>query len=72
MLFIEKKRKKKTTKVKISEFPEKQRNIWVADTLNHLFITSSYKTSKAIGDKNKFLVIGPLCTPHSICLTIGF
>lgn len=72
MLFIEKKRKKKTTKVKISEFPEKQRNIWVADTLNHLFITSSYKTSKAIGDKNQFLVIGPLCTPHSICLTIGF
>ena len=40
-MIVEKKGKKKTTKIKISEFPEKQRNIWVADTLNHLFITSS-------------------------------
>ena len=50
-------------------------------TLNQLFIKGSYtqtlnlnfqkKLSKVSG-KSLFFVIGPFCTPHSICLNIGF
>ena len=53
-------------------------DIWVVGTLNQLFfIRGSYteikfSKKKKISGKTQFLVIGPLCTPHSFCLYIGF
>ena len=54
-------------------------DIWVVGTLNQLFVTDSYtekkkfpKRSKAVTGKTAFIVIGPLCAPHSFCLNNGF
>ena len=41
--------------------------IWVAGTLNEIFIRSCYTRSKT-----PFFVIAPSCTPHSTCINIGF
>ena len=52
--------------------------IWVVDTLSQVFITGCYcqinvlKNKVVRGKKSPFFVIGPSCTPHSICLHIGF
>ena len=43
-------------------------DIWVLGTSIQLFISGSY-TEKG---KTPFIVIGPFCTPHSVCLKIGF
>ena len=52
-------------------------DIRVVGTSNQLFVTGSYTktkfSKKYVGTgKTAFFVIGPLCTPHSICLNIGF
>ena len=52
-------------------------DIQVVCTLGKLFIRSSYtkvKFSKnqVVSGITPFFVIGPFCTSHSICLTIGF
>ena len=51
--------------------------IWAIGILNQLFIRVCYtqiKFSKkeVVSRKSAFFVIGPFCTPHSICLNIGF
>ena len=52
--------------------------IWVTSTLNQLFTRGSYtevkfsKNNKVVSDKIMLFVIGLFCTPHSICLKIGF
>ena len=51
--------------------------IWEIGMLNQLFIRDSYSQFKfpkneVISGKSPFLVIGPFCTPHSICQNIGF
>ena len=51
-------------------------DILVARTLNEIFITGSFTEIKF--SKKRQLVakprscVGPFCTPHSICLNIGF
>ena len=49
-------------------------HIWTIGLLNQLFIRDSYTqiSKKVVSDKSPFFVIGPLCTPHSICLNFGF
>ena len=49
-------------------------DIWVVGTSNQLFIRGSQtqKKKKIVTDKTPFFVLGPFCTPHSICLNIGF
>ena len=51
-------------------------DIWVVGTSNQLFVTGSYTEknfSKNVDTgKTAFFVIGQFCTPHSICLNIGF
>ena len=48
-------------------------NIWVLGTLNQLFIKvlileQNFQKNKVATGKTAFFVIGPFCTPHSICL----
>ena len=52
-------------------------NIWVIGPSNQLFIRGScnqieFPKSKVVIGKTLFFVIGPFCTPHSICLNIDF
>ena len=55
--------------------------IWGIGTVNQLFenvcnslFWSNYvfKKNEVVSGKNLSFVIGPFCTPHSICLNIGF
>ena len=51
--------------------------IWVVGTLNQLSARSSYTQINffkegALSGKSPFFLIGPLSTPHSICLNIAF
>ena len=52
--------------------------IWLIGTLTQLLISGSYtklnyqKKNKEVNGKTLFLVIGLFCSPHSICLNIGF
>ena len=51
--------------------------IWEIGLLNQLFISSSYtetkfKKKEVFSGKTAFFVIGLFCTPHPICLNIGF
>ena len=52
-------------------------DFWVVGTSNQLFIAGYYTETnfqKNMADTGKttFFVIGPFCTPHSICLNIDF
>ena len=53
-------------------------DIWVAGTLRQLIIRGSYtetgffKKYIVFSGKTPFFFIGPFCTPHPICLNIGF
>ena len=44
--------------------------IWVIGTLNELFIRA-FLYSK-LNFQTPFFMVDPFCTPHSICLDIGF
>ena len=51
--------------------------IWAIGAINQVFIRVSYtriKFSKneLVSGKSRFFAIGLFCTPHSICLNIGF
>ena len=52
--------------------------IWVVGESNQLFISGSLAETKFLTKKNlftgktPFLLIGPFCTHHRICLNIGF
>ena len=51
--------------------------IWAIGPLNRLFIRGShtqvsFQKDKRVSGKSPFFVIDPFCTPHSICLNIGF
>ena len=43
-------------------------DIRVVGTSNQFFITGSYTENKLDTGKTPFFVIGPCCTPHTICL----
>ena len=49
---------------------------WVISKLNQQFTRDSYTeitfSKKCSSRTTPLLVIGPFCTPHSICLNIGF
>ena len=52
-------------------------DIWVFGTSNQLFIRGSKlkqvsQKIKVITGKTPFVSICPICTPHSICIDIGF
>ena len=52
--------------------------IWAIGILNQLFIRDSYtqrlnfQKNESVSGKSPFFMIGSFCTPHSICLNIGF
>ena len=51
--------------------------IWLVGTLNQLFIRvlllkQNVLKNKVVSGKTQFFMTGPFCTPHSICLDIGF
>ena len=51
--------------------------IWGNGTSNQLFVWGShtpfeFQKNKVVSGKSAFFVIGPFCTPRSICLNIGF
>ena len=52
--------------------------IWAIGRLNQLFIRGSYTQftflilNEVVSGKSPFVVIGPFCTPHSICRSIDF
>ena len=37
-----------------------------------LKLNQIFKKSKVVTGRSSFFVIGPFCTPHSVCLNIGF
>ena len=51
---------------------------WIVGTSNQLFRRGSYSETKifikikVVTGKTPFFVTGAFCTPHSICLNIGF
>ena len=55
-------------------------NIWLIGTLSQMFFTGFYaqtsfqikKTNKVVSGKTPFFVIGPFCTPDSVCINTGF
>ena len=49
-------------------------DIWVVGKSNQLgsYTEKILSTKKVVIGKTLFFVIGPFCTPHSICLKIGF
>ena len=52
-------------------------DIWVVGTSNQHFLAGSYteikfQKNKVVTGKTPFCVVDPFCTPHSICLSIGF
>ena len=53
-------------------------DICVVGTSNQLYIREvpklkqNFRKRKVVTGKTLFFVIGPFCTPHSICLNIGF
>ena len=52
-------------------------DIWEIGTLNQLSLRVSYteikfSKNKVVSGKTTLFVTGPFCTPHSICLNIGF
>ena len=55
--------------------------IWAIGILNQLFILKfildsytqiKFLKNEVVGGKRPFFVMGPFCTPHSVCLNIGF
>ena len=51
--------------------------IWATGILNQLFkeilkLKLNFQKSEVVGGKRPFFVMGPFCTPHSICLNNGF
>ena len=44
--------------------------IWVVGTLNQL--KQSFRKNKVVTGKTALFRIGSFCTPHSVCLNIGF
>ena len=52
----------------------RNRNIWVVCKSNQIKVLRlklNFQKNEAVKGKSKFFVIGPFCTPHSICLNIG-
>ena len=52
-------------------------NPWVVATSNQFFkevfkLKQNFQISKVVTGKTLYFVKGPFCTPHSICLDIGF
>ena len=49
---------------------------WLVHQINSLYevfkLKQNFRKNKVVTGKTPFLVIGPLCTPQSICLNIGF
>ena len=43
-------------------------DIWVVGSSNQ----QNFQKYKVVTVETPFIVIGPFCTPHSICLNIGF
>ena len=51
--------------------------IWVIGVLNQhleqiLILQLNFLKNEVASGKSSFFMIGPLCTPHSICLNNGF
>ena len=52
-------------------------DIWVVgNQINSLYkvlkLKLNFRKNKVVAGKTPFFVIGPFCTPYSICLNIGF
>ena len=52
-------------------------DIWVVRGLNQRLIRGSFteikfSKKKVVTGKTPLVVVGPFCTPHSICLNISF
>ena len=52
-------------------------NIWAVATLNKLFLKGFYtqcqfSKTRLVSGKFPLFMIGPFCTPHTICLNIVF
>ena len=49
---------------------------WLLHQTNFLYealkLKQNFWKNKVVTGKTRFFVIGPFCTPHSICLKIGF
>ena len=49
---------------------------WLVHQINSLYealkLKQNFRKNKVITSKALFFVIGPSCTPHSVCLNVGF
>ena len=77
-LFWEYSQGKKHPKVKLQRF----RKVWIwtfgwlVHQINSIYevpkLKQNFRKRKVVTGKTPFFVIGQFCTPHSICLNIGF
>ena len=69
---------KKHSDVKQQRFLKRRNmNIWVVGhQINSLYevlkLKQSFRKNKVVTGKTPFCAVGPFCTPHPICLNIGF
>ena len=69
---------KKQPQIKLERFQEVWiwTSGWLVDQINSLCeglkLKQNFQKTKIVTGKCPFYVIGPSCTPHSICLNIGF